>query len=76
MDLMAERKRILGIVQDTADFLSMRYVAGKADAGRARMEGQDMMEDQMKMWSVKIPGKGLSRLTLLQRKKQSSNFNR
>lgn len=38
VDLLAERRRVLGVVQDRADLMSMRYIASRAKEQEMRFQ--------------------------------------
>ena len=61
MELLAERKTLLGLVTDSADFIGMKFLTAKVDISQTRMEAQSIMEDTLKIWSTKLKAKGLSK---------------
>ena len=60
IDLMAERRRVLSLVQDKADLMSLRYVSSRADEHDRRAEVQETAEQALRVWSTKIQTSGLS----------------
>jgi hypothetical protein len=51
LELMAERRRILGLLEDSAELMGMQYLTSRAEANKSRLEAHEMMEQSMKVWS-------------------------
>ena len=60
VDLLSERRRVLAVVQDTAAISGMQYIASTAEDNEKRMQSQEVVDQSLKVWSNKIPAKGLS----------------
>lgn len=60
IDLMAERRQILSMVQDRADMIGMRYIDSRADEQERRLQSHETAEQTLRVWSTKISVKGLS----------------
>lgn len=55
VDLLAERRRVLSEMQDTAELMGMHYVASRADEQERRAQTHEVVENSLKVWSSKVP---------------------
>ena len=54
LELLAERRQILSMVQDNADLMGMSYLNAKSDIQSQRLEAHVIMDKTVKVWSNKL----------------------
>lgn len=60
VDLLSERRRILSQVEDRTRSMGERYVASRSEQTQQKLQSHEMIEQQVRVWSSKIPLEGVS----------------
>lgn len=70
LDVLVDRRKLLGMVQDFSHIFGRQYKA-QQQTNDIRQDGQQLIENSMKIWSTKLSNKELSAMDPKQRKENA-----